>query len=345
MGNACQSKHRQALPSSRPYEVEAHVYLVLSDSQVLQVLNCPANLEDSFKDICGTAIQITLSETKHKDHASKRALKNFIPDWFAYKNGETCLVEDIEIEEEKRPFRSVYGPPLASHATFVFAAKSVTQYLDRERRNSGVGEFFGPFDLILRPHLEPHFYIRNKNNEIVRYEGQKIKQGGKKPLTFLAKVMLASQCSSSSSSNSQTTSTSNPNQPSSRNSSIGAAHTDAHNRPSDSVQPNDTNNASNASCVLSAKQLARFMGNRRNWQETDIQRYFNELCERKLGTIKCLKKFEQLGERKSVGFTHFDEDTLFYKTVEGDRQSLELHKLGLQLIRSESGKLEIAPKC
>jgi len=285
MGNSCQSKLRQAAPSPRPKEVEAHVYLVLSDTQVVQVLDCPANLEDSFKDICGTAIQIGLCETKHKDQYSKRALKQFIPDWFAYKNGETCFVEEIDIEEEKRPFNAIYGPPLTSHATFVFAAKSVKQYLDREQREGSKGEYFGPYGLILRPNLEPHFYFL-KGGKIVSYEGQKVKQGGRKPLTFLAKVMLAQQSSSSS---------------------------------------------SNATCVLSARNLAAFMGNRRNWTMGDIEMYFDELAQRNLGTKKKLEKFEGLAERKTHGFSSLHSDTLFYKKVVGERQEVELHKLGLKI--------------
>mmetsp|Transcript_23847 Transcript_23847/g.38323 ORF Transcript_23847/g.38323 Transcript_23847/m.38323 type:complete len:329 (-) Transcript_23847:237-1223(-) len=311
MGNSCQSKHRQAPPSSRPHELECHVFLCLSDNprHVVKVLNCPANPEDSFKDICGTATQIAISETKHKDYQSKRALKNFIPDWFAYKNGETCLVEDIDVEEEKRPFRLVYGPPLTSHATFIFAGKQVKQYLDREKRVGHKDEFFGPFGLVMRPNLEPHFYIR-KGGKIVSYEGQKVRQGGRKPLTFVAKTMLATHPWPNSS----------PTTSSSRKKQSG-----------------------NATNVLSAKQMALFMGERRNWTIADIERYFEELEQRHLGTRKFLGQYEALNERKNHGFTHLDQDTLFYKKVHGERQSAELHRIGLCLRKDPNDEIVIVP--
>eukprot|EP00466_Bigelowiella_natans_P004184 jgi/Bigna1/69529/fgenesh1_pg.9_\ len=348
MGNSCQSKHRQpvnvssvlhalvyewwvwhkesackwrAPPSSRPHELECHVFLCLSDNprHVVKVLNCPANPEDSFKDICGTATQIAISETKHKDYQSKRALKNFIPDWFAYKNGETCLVEDIDVEEEKRPFRLVYGPPLTSHATFIFAGKQVKQYLDREKRVGHKDEFFGPFGLVMRPNLEPHFYIR-KGGKIVSYEGQKVRQGGRKPLTFVAKTMLATHPWPNSS----------PTTSSSRKKQSG-----------------------NATNVLSAKQMALFMGcprnierergERRNWTIADIERYFEELEQRHLGTRKFLGQYEALNERKNHGFTHLDQDTLFYKKVHGERQAAELHRIGLCLRKDPNDEIVIVP--
>jgi len=302
------------VPSSRPYEVECHVFLCLSENprHVIKVLNCPANLEDSFKDICGTALQIALSETKHKDQQTKKALRNFIPDWFCYKNGETCLVEDIDVEEEKRPFRAVYGPPLTSHATFVFAGKHVKHYLDRENRyGQDESEFFGPFGLVLRPNLEPHFYIR-KNGKIISYEGQKVRQGGRKPLTFTAKVLLAS-----------------------------------HPPPSASPRRNTEGSLeklSNVSNVLSARQLAIFMGERRNWTVPDIERYFEELSKKQLGITKSLQQYEGLPERKRHGFSHLDSDTLFYKKVIGERQEIELHRLGLCLRKQGGGIMSIIAK-
>ncbi|GAB5369546.1 hypothetical protein AAMO2058_001414300 [Amorphochlora amoebiformis] len=301
MGSSCNSKNRLAGPSQRPYEVEANVYLALSENHVVKVLDCPANTEDSFKDICGTAIQIAVSETKHKDHDSKRALKNFVPDWFAYKNGETCLVEEIDIDEDKKPFRAIYGPPLTSHPTFIFAAKKVTFFNDTETRTipEDSDEFFGPYGIIMRPRLEPHFYIKKQEN-IASYEGKKMRLEGAKPLTFQAKVMLA-------------------------------------------VSP-DGPTKSNVDCVLSAKQLAHFMDNRRNWFASDVERYFDELCRKNLGKKKVLEKYENLNERKKNGFTHLDADTLFYKTVGSQGQTVELHKLGLVLSTDENGVREIVPK-
>ncbi len=190
MGNACRSKMRRALPSSRPPQLEAHVFLVLSNTLVVPVLYCPANMDDSLRDICGTATQIAVSETKLKDVHIKKKLLKFSPDWFAYKNGHTCLVEEIDIEE-RRPFSPFYGPPFISPATFIFAAREVDHFKDREQRQGHEqGEFFGPFGRIDRPDLGPHFYIREKGDKIACFEGQKVNVDSAKPLTFLAKVML-----------------------------------------------------------------------------------------------------------------------------------------------------------
>mmetsp|Transcript_23574 Transcript_23574/g.35310 ORF Transcript_23574/g.35310 Transcript_23574/m.35310 type:complete len:308 (-) Transcript_23574:93-1016(-) len=300
MGSTCNSKLRQATPSTKPYELEGHVFIQLEEKKCVKVMNCPMSLEDSFKEICGTAIVIANTETKLKDKALKKALKNFVPEWYAYKNGETCLVEEIEIGVDKKPFKPSYGSPLMSHPTFIFAGNNVKKFTDGETRSANdkdADEFFGPFGEVARPVVEEHFYIR-KGGKIVSYEGRKLKTDGFKPLTFLAKVMLA--------------------------------------------KPSSSDVESNSTCVLSARQLSNSMGNRRNWTIKDIEGYFDQLSDRQLGSKKMLEQYKELEERKNRGL-HLHPDTLFYKKVTGERQTVELHKLGLQT-QERAGTLEIVPR-